>query len=203
MNLYVALVAPLENDNRVYNYGDKEEVESEAGETRANGPRHSVKASLEGAYGKRALAYMETLMQDINGGVVDRHGDALSSGMVAKFKKSAVFASASVAIQQPSAIGRALALVDPKYFLPGAAKGSWEELKRYAGTAVIKDMGRFDMSMNGTAAQWLVKRDYTLRGGKEALDAAKALVSVKDESLRDDVLGYLPGKMEEITWTKI
>lgn len=76
------------------------------------------------------------------------------------FKKNAVFASASVVIQQPSAIVRAAALIDPKYFVGHIidrekVAPTWEIIKKYAPVAGIKDMGYFDTNMGKSTVDYL------------------------------------------------
>ena len=195
MILYGSMCVPLENFNRVYNYKYKE-IDEETGEV--IGPAKSVKAALEGAYGKQALKYIETLMGDLNGGMRTQT-DGVAGWLTSKFKKNAVFASMSVVAQQPSAIVRAMALVDPKYFAPGIAqRGSWDELMKYSGTAIIKDMGGFDTATGRTTRDWLLRKDP--KGLKEK---GKELVNVKDGSYRDEVLSYLPAKADQIAWTHL
>ncbi len=188
MNLYNAMAVPLDNFNRVYNYrirGDKDATKAQ-----------SVKAALEAAYGKEANAYIKQLLNDVNGGIRPDKGDAEARKMMSLWKKGAVFASLSVVVQQPSAIGRALALVDAKYFRKGYTKAGYEEMMKWSGTANIKAMGRFDANMGMTAAGWLTQREYT------GMDE-KAKAFAKDGSFRDDVLSWLPQKADEMTWTAI
>jgi len=188
MNLYNAMAVPLDNFNRVYNYrirGDKDATKAQ-----------SVKAALEAAYGKEANAYIKQLLNDVNGGIRPDKGDAEARKMMSLWKKGAVFASLSVVVQQPSAIGRALALIDPKYFRKGYTKAGYEEMMKWSGTANIKAMGRFDANMGMTAADWLTQREYT------GMDE-KAKAFAKDGSFRDDVLSWLPQKADEMTWTAL
>lgn len=195
MILYGSMCVPLENFNRVYNYKYKE-IDEETGEV--IGSAKSVKAALEGAYGKQALKYIETLMGDLNGGMRTQT-DGVASWLTSKFKKNAVFASLSVVAQQPSAIVRAMALVDPKYFATGIAQhGSWAELMQYSGTAIIKDMGGFDTATGRTTRDWLIRKEPA--GLKEK---AKAFVDVKDGGYRDEALSYLPAKADQIAWTHL
>lgn len=185
MCLYNAFVVPLENFNRVYNY-----------QSIADGSRYSVKESLAEAYGKKAGKYIDHLIEDINGGVRHR-SDGLASALISKFKKNAVFASASVVVQQPSAIGRAVALIGPEYFVtkPGG-KAAYEEMKKYAPVAFIKELGRFDTNTGVQTTDYLTGVGYDSR-----LEKGKALVF--DSKYRDDVLSRLPALADEVTWTHI
>lgn len=105
MASYNAFALPLENFDRVYNYHS------------SNGDEfNSIRTLVENAYGKKATGYISDLLEDLNGGVVHEAGSDIVDKLTSMFKKNAVFASASVAIQQPSAIGRALSIIDTKYF---------------------------------------------------------------------------------------
>ena len=115
------------------------------------------------------------------------------------FKKNAVLASLSVAIQQPSAIGRALLYIDPKYFVGEGALKSWskanlEEMMKYSDTAFIKENGAFDPAVSrGALEKMLYEEPETVK------EKIKALIS-KDSTYRDNIAGWLPGVMDSITW---
>ena len=189
MSKYHAFVLPLENLDRVYNlYSVKD------------GQYSSIKEVIKDAYGSKALDYIEDLIKDINGGVVQEAGTDIMSRLTSLFKKNAVFASMSVTIQQPSAIARALSEVDAKYFAKTTGSGfnrkSYEEMKKYAPIAVIKEMGYFDTNMAQNTVDYLNKDFY--EGAKEKLSAFR-----KDGSYRDDVMTFFASKADEITWTHI
>lgn len=189
MSKYHAFVLPLENLDRVYNlYSVKD------------GQYSSIKEVIKDAYGSKALDYIEDLIKDINGGVVQEAGTDIISRLTSLFKKNAVFASMSVTIQQPSAIARALSELDAKYFAKTTGSGfnrkSYEEMKKYAPIAVIKEMGYFDTNMAQNTVDYLNKDFY--EGAKEKLSAFR-----KDGSYRDDVMTFFASKADEITWTHI
>lgn len=190
MSKYHAFVLPLENLDRVYNLY---EVNSDNKYT-------SVKEFIKNAYGEKVLTYIDDLIRDINGGVVQEAGTDILSSLTSKFKKNAVFASASVAIQQPSAIARALSEIDTKYFAKTTGSGfnrkAYEEMKKYAPVAIIKEMGYFDTNMAQSTIDYLNKNDYS--GLKE-----KAKAFVIDGSYRDDAMSFFASKADEITWTHI
>lgn len=179
MLLYSSMCVPLENFNRVYNYKYTDEDGN-----------HSVKQSLINAYGSSAQKYIEQLMHDLNGGVAVQ-SDGVMDQLISKFKKNAVYASASVVVQQPSAMVRAMALVNPKYFAGGVMKdGSWDELTRYSGVAVIKEMGGFDTSTGFGAQDWITgeRRKTKLETfGKKA----------------DDIASFLPERADRLAWVAI
>ena len=181
MILYNAMAVEQDNLQRIMNY--KTPVD-ELG----NMPSDSVKAALTNAYSEGAVQYIDTLMRDINGGLVPDSREAGVNSMIALFKKNAVFASLSVFVQQYSSIARAMAVMDGKYLVRTVRqKRNYEELKRYSGVAVIKEMGGFDTTTGRSGANWIMEKlaDKTAR---EKLDKAGA---------------YLPGKMDEAAWCHI
>jgi hypothetical protein len=180
MSMYHAFVLPLEDFMRVYNYSS------------TAGGYDSVQQYIKNAYGSQANQYIERLMDDLNGGArVDSSADPINKG-ISLFKKASVFASASVVVQQPSAIARAFAYINPKYF--GTSVGSalnlkkhkevWAEVKKYAPVAVIKEMGYFDTGMGRSTVEWI-------KGNK----------TIKDKM--DDALSKAPAKADELSWSYI
>ena len=176
MSMYHAFVLPLEDFMRVYNYSS------------TAGGYDSVQQYIKNAYGVQANTYIETLMNDLNGGArTDPATDLIGKGM-SLFKKAAVFASASVVIQQPSAIARAMAYVDAKYFVdkPEATKHSetWAEVRKYAPVAIIKEMGYFDTNMGRSTVDW-IKEEKTWRDKV------------------DDIASKAPALADELAWCAI
>lgn len=186
MSLYHSMVLPLEDFTRVWNYS-------------AGG--RSVKNEVESIYGKEAVAYVEDLLKQLNGGVRADSVELAYSKWLSGFKKAATFASLSVVIQQRSAIARAYGEILPQYFRKGKKmrrSDAWEELQKYAGCAGIKEMGGFDTGTGGGSAEWLIRRKYD---GK--WDSFKGMFNFKDSSHRDEVLSRLPAWMDEVTWCDI
>lgn len=192
MSMYHAFVLPLEDFNRVFNYktptSDKYNPES-------------VKSYLQNAYGTQPVQYIKQLITDLNGGA---RSDA-SAGFVNKgislFKKGAVFASASVVIQQPSAIARAFAYINPIYFATAKVdltkhSRDWEECKQYAPVATIKEMGYFDTNVGPQTTEWITAKEYKGFGEK-----IKAVFT--DSNYRDEILSKAPALADELAWTHI
>lgn len=192
MSMYHGFVLPMEDFRRVYNYSTPNVEE---------GNSQSVNAAIENAHGKAATAYIDQLYKDLNGGAVSDNRENLSKKLVGLHKKAAVFASASVVIQQPSAIVRAFALVEPRYFIGPKVDRKrhgalWTELKQYAPVAFVKEMGYFDTGMGRSAKDYLQAEEYS--GIRE-----KAAALFKDADYRDEVLGKAPALADEITWCAI
>lgn len=191
MSMYHSMVLPMEDFRRVYNYS------SPAMEGQAPVGVNSV---IENAYGPEATAYFDQLYKELNGGAITDPRETAFKERIGKFKKAAVMLSTSVVVQQFSAIGRAYALVDPKYFIGARVdkkrhKALWAELKQYAPVAIIKEMGGFDTGMGAGATDYLLKESY----GK----GEKTKAFFVDEQFRGDVLGRLPALADELTWCSI
>jgi len=192
MSMYHGFALPMEDFRRVYNYSSPN-VEA--------GNSQSVNAAIENAFGKAATGYIDQLYKDLNGGAVGDNRENLSKKLVSLHKKAAVFASASVVIQQLSAIVRAFALIDPKHFVGPKVdrkrhKQLWEEVKKYAPVAFVKEMGYFDTGMGRSARDFLQAEEYS--GIREKMTAL-----FKDADYRDEILGKAPALADEITWCSI
>lgn len=180
MGIYNAFTVPVDNINRVLNYqmrGSK------------NISPRSLKQEIKRVHGKPALNYIATLLRDIGGGV--RADERTKIGkLVSLFKKNAVFLSASVAIQQPSAIIRAMALVNPKYFIgkPTNPLKSWRQMTQYAGVGVIKEMGRFDTGTGQSATEWIT----------EGIRDEKWQNNLRKKA--EKIAGFAPELMDELAW---
>ena len=192
MSTYHGFALPIEDFNRIFNYqtGRNEEKASV-----------SVKAAIQGAYSPAAIQYISRMLTDINGGARTDPAAGVIGKMMSLFKKGAVFASLSVAIQQPSAIGRAAALIDPKWFSGKKVTKQnidqvWEECKKYAPVALIKEMGFFDTSVGKSTQDYITARNY-----KGLKNIVKGFFT--DASYRDEQMGMLPALLDNITWANI
>ncbi|MBR2410142.1 MAG: hypothetical protein IKB08_00290 [Clostridia bacterium] len=185
MSLYNAMTIPIENFTRVFNYQKPVQEEfTEEGKLQKN-TGNSYKEKFKDVYGERGVKYFEDFLRDMNGGNQTTSRDFMSK-MMGMFKKSAVTGSLSVAIQQPSAIVRATALIDPKYFVTKPySQEDYNEMLRYCPVAGIKEIGRFDTGTGLTATEWILNE----KGG------------FKDKA--DEFLSYLPGWMDRRTWVYI
>ena len=185
MALYHAFTLPLEDFQRVYNY------HTQVGE---NG---TVSQAVRGYMDTESKRYIEQFIRDLNGGVRPDNGSRYVNKGISLFKKGAVFASASVAIQQPSAIARAMAVIPAKHFVATTvSKRDYAQLKKYAPVAIVKEMGYFDTGMGKTATDWI--NEDKPRGFGQKFGAL-----FTDSDYRDSVLSALPEKADELTWAHI
>lgn len=188
MSMYHAFTLALEDFYRVYNY------KTPASETMDS---ESVISFLENAHGAASVSYIDQLLKDLNGGARSDPRETVAKSLMSRFKKSAVMASLSVVVQQPTSIVRAMALVDAKYFgvapisrgvlkalNPKKHKALWAEVKKYAPVAIIKEMGYFDTGMGKSSVEWL-------KGEKTFMDKV------------DDALTKAPAVADELAWISI
>ena len=192
MSMYHAFVLPMEDFYRVYNFNTP---------TSEGTAIQSVEMTIQNAYGKGAIKYIDQLLKDLNGGARTDSTTGFINKMMGLFKKGAVFASMSVVIQQPSAIARAAALVDAKYFIGPKVdkkrhKALWDEVKQYAPVAIIKEMGYFDTNMGSSTQDFIMGKEYSGFGEK-----MKAVVS--DSNYRDEILSKAPALADELAWCGI
>lgn len=177
MATYNAMAIPQDTMAKVYNYKQRGED---------GGANTYIRAELDKAYGQHTSKYIKTFINDISGNITVDPRDSMVSKMISVFRRNAVSGKLSVAIQQPSAIVRATALVDPKYFFGHVDKNTYDTAKKYSGTAVIKEVGGFDAYTGKGLVQWMADND-----------------KLNFRNVRDAVAGWLPQKMDEITWCRI
>jgi hypothetical protein len=199
MAAYSAMVQPIEDLKRLLNHKVVE----------GDGAINTIRALIGQKYGQAAEDYISQLLKDLNGATQsDTRASAFTDKMISAFKRGAVMASASVVLQQPTAMARAMAYISPKYFAQNPffrpSKSVWEEMMQYAGDAVIKDMGKFDIGLGLSATQYIMdeklgvfetyrrlKADSKTKAGKAAFDR---LI---------DRLTAAPGKADQWTWSII
>ena len=187
MSMYHSFTLPMEDFYRVYNWNQRGDSDGK----RTMGVRQMIQQTA----GKGAVTYIDQFLKDLNGGLRADPRETVSKAMLSGFKKAAVSASLSVAIQQPSAVGRALAYIEPKYFIGSKVEGTkfaetWEQLKKYAAVAGLKEMGRFDVDMGRSTLEYIIGRNGLSTWGK-----------ITDKV--DEFSGWLPEMADQVTWCAI
>lgn len=141
MSNYNGLSIPIANAMKWFNYQRR-------GLNKAVDYNSSVKRAVVNAMGRSGASYFINLIKDVNGLSEGGTGTALPSAIVSNAKRAAVAAKLRVMIQQPTAIVRAMAMVNPKYFvgisnaqLPSVVR----EMQREAPIAWWKSQGNFDI----------------------------------------------------------
>lgn len=172
--MYHNFALPMEDFYRVYNY---------------NTSGDGIRQQMLRKHGEASVDYVDTFLKDVNGGVRADNRETVYNMFLSGFKKAAVSASLSVAIQQPSAVGRAFSIIDAKYFAGSKVdsisgiSATWEEMKKYAPVVGLKEIGRFDTDM-GRSTQELLSGEN-----------AKGFMAAVDK-----FGGWMPEQMDKITW---
>lgn len=189
MALYSSMALPIENLQRVINYTpvvtDENglPVQDEKGKTKRD--TKNVKTAIANAYGDGAMRYINTFVTQVNGGIRSDPTDNIWNKMTSKFKGGAVMGNISVVIQQPTALMRAMAMIDPRYFFGTARVSDYKDMMAHAPVAMIKKMGKFDTGMGQTAVEYMMNEEKTL-----------------DEKAAD-LLGLGAEFADMVTWTNI
>ena len=186
---YATMGLANESLNKVLNQTLNETVS----DSHYNYTKRNVRAVLEEAYGKTAVEYLTKLQVQLNGGAyqIDK---SFYDKLISLFRKNAVAGSLSVALQQPMSYIRAAMMIDTKYLAqalnPETWKGSYAEMMKYSGVAVIKDMGRFDMNFGQSAREYLMPESKQSTG-------RKIWNGIEEYST------ILPELMDRMTWTRM
>ncbi len=226
---YATFAIPIENFNKVLNQPifEGEVIEDDGTGTPLDATsRMTLRGLFEQKYGSDALSYLRNYLTDVNGGPgMDTRNSGPWKKMTSLFKKSAVTASLSVAVQQPMSVWRAMAVISPKYFVPiwqnkdkvNVGK-EWEQLTQYSGVALIKERGGFDMTGTRSLASQLAGTSGDVYGVRNTIRDAIEAVNTREEGARstkikeaqraitqkaDDIMGWLPAKADQATWSYI
>ena len=211
MATYHAFVLPVEDLTRVLNYQPSNAIVDDEGNWTDDKERKeysTLKAVIESKYGAQANAYIEQLIRDLNGGARREAAVNLIDKGITAFKRASTMASLSVLVQQPTSLFRAMAYVDPKYFRSLAAldikghKEAWEQVKKYAKVAAIKEMGGYDTGVGTRTADYLSSKEYKTWG-----DRAKAFflpdVYGGDSNYRAEIFGKGAAYADELAWIQM
>ena len=210
MSRYHGFVLPMEDFRRVFNFSSYATDESST----------AVRASMENAFGKQAVKYFDDLYRDLNSGAsADRSNEKIVRKWFSKFKKNAVMYSLSVVVQQPTAIVRAGAMIDKKYFgflgyTGQIATGMvrlfsknhtklWNEMLEYApGVTTIKDIGGFDTATGGSILSALKEETYE-NASEHWNEFTKHPLKWTSYIADNNTLSKIPAYADQIAWVEI
>ena len=179
MAKYNALALPILDAMKWYNY--KETVTTADGKVLTQ----TVQRSMEKAYGRAANQYFTTFMKDLNGVSEGGRGEGLANRMISNYKIAAVGANLRVAILQPTAYVRAMAVISPRYLTRAfSMKNGYKEMLQYSGIATWKDMGFYDTNIG--------------RGIREQI---KGETTFKDKAV--EKLMFLAELGDKLTWGRL
>lgn len=180
MNLYNAYSESMNDFMKVYNFHALRDREDGKGYS-----DYSVKQVIAHAYSQKATTFISTFMRDLNGNVSKGRVTGIDNMMNAALgnaKKASVFANGRVALQQPTAIMRAFAVISPKY-LKGVKieKGAMQEMFEHCPIALWKSWGYYDINM-----------------GKSIED-----IMMNNGNWLEDKMTDIYGAADNVTWTAI
>ena len=139
MSMYNALVVPLSDFTRVFNYKSKDAD---------NTIYDSVQKALEASGGELGVAYIKQFVKDINKQANTIAAESLGAKALSGYKKAKVGANLRVLAQQPTSIIRAADMVDPKYLIKGLQqKANYEEMFDHSEIAYWKSLGFYQTDM--------------------------------------------------------
>lgn len=144
MAKYNALVIPIVDAQKWYNY--KDSAKNEAGQVNTR----TVQRAMTKAYGQSANRYVVQFLKDLNGVKESgARGEVFAGKMISNYKRAAVAANLRVALLQPTAYVRAAAVLDYKYLAKAfgdrtGTRQATAEMLEHSGIALWKDMGFFD-----------------------------------------------------------
>lgn len=175
MNLYNSYTESLNDFMKVYNYH----------QLGPNNSDYSVEQAVAHAYSQKATTFISTFIKDLNGNVSKGRQSGISKLMDASLgnaKKASVFANGRVALQQPTALVRAFAVISPKY-LAGVkpTKENMKEMFEHCPIALWKSWGYYDINMGKSI------EDLMMNNGRWLEDMASDLY----------------GKLDNATWSVI
>lgn len=166
MAAYNAFVIPLNDLQKVLNF---------------RGNKINIQEDITLAKGDKALAYINNLIRDVNGGIRNEAGTKIVKGFMSNYKAATMGLNIRVAFQQPFSLSRASAIIDHKYLAKATfTKRKWELIKKYSAIAQWKDWGYYSMDI-----------------GRQMKD-----VLLDKKNFKDNFM-LLIGKADEVAWTQM
>ncbi len=184
MAKYNALVIPIVDAQKWYNY--KDSAKNEAGQVNTR----TVQRSMTKAYGQSANRYVVQFLKDLNGVKESgARGEGFANKMISNYKRAAVAANLRVALLQPTAYVRAAAVLDYKYLAKAfgdrtGTRQATAEMLEHSGIALWKDMGFFDTDVGRS-----IRDQIKGKGSK--------LEDLVDKSMAAAELG------DKVTWARL
>lgn len=138
MATYAAWLGTSEDVNRIRNFVFWED----------GARKGTVKDILDTVHGTQGSKYLEKLLTDVAIGVKGTDNLNPFDRLVGHYKAASVGANLRVVIQQPTAILRAMDMIDAHYLAEGAVRPlkGWKKAMEYAPIAQWKDWGYFDIN---------------------------------------------------------
>lgn len=181
MASYSGLAMPVDDLLKWYNYQSRDEN----GKADYNG---SVKKEIRRTIGGVGTQYIQRLMDDLNGMSRKAYESDFVGKAISNYKRAAIMAKVRVVIQQPTAILRASAVMNPKYFsgvFRGVGKNTIAEMQEHSGLAWWKSNGNYEIGTGASMKSMIIGMQ----------DSARETVSEK--------LGAPAGMADDLGWACI
>ena len=181
MASYSGLAMPVDDMLKWYNYQSRDEN----GRADYNG---SVKKEIRRTIGSVGTQYIQRLMDDLNGMSRRSYENDLIGKAISNYKRAAIMAKVRVVIQQPTAILRASAVMNPKYFsgvFRGVGRNTIAEMQEHSGLAWWKSNGNYEIGTGASMKSMIIGMQ----------DSARETVSEK--------LGAPAGMADDLGWACI
>lgn len=172
MATYNGLALAIDDANKWLMYARRDENNKKK-------PNEDVKTAIRSVLGEVGVRYAENLLMDLNG-LTPRVDESVLSKLMSNYKKSSVAAKIRVIIQQPTAMLRATAEINPAYMALATAKqvqpGLIKEMQKYSSIAWWKSNGNYDIGTGKSIHEILFGSDTAMRKISSAalLPAGKA-----------------------------
>lgn len=154
MASYSTFTAPLMDAMKWFNHRSMDHE----GDAVIYGP--SVKQEIDRVYGNQYLEYFKKLIQDINAETTKGIESQISDTLTSRMKVASVGANLRVAIQQPTAYVRAMAVMNPKYLLKAVPhKSQIKKAKENSAIAQWKSWGYFETSIGQSMKNVITGQD--------------------------------------------
>lgn len=154
MSMYNALVVPLTDFSRVFNYVSK---------NKTSGEIDSVQKALTASGGKLGIAYVKQFIKDINKQATSIPAESFINESIGRYKKAKIAASLSVLAQQPTSIARAADMIDPKYIIKGLTMtANYDEMFANSPIAYWKSLGFYQTDMGRNMKDILLGNESAL-----------------------------------------
>ena len=158
MAVYNGMAAPMQDALSWLNYRQYDE----------NGNRvTSLKQELGMVFGPEAERYVKNFFRNVNGMSTGDFGTEIANKALGRFRASAVAGSFRVMIQQPTAIVRAMSMINPRHFVATKfGRRTVAEMERWAPIAWWKMNGGYEVGLGHSMRE-------TIIGDASVLDSAK------------------------------
>lgn len=132
----------------------------------------TVKELFERVYGKKGSEYLENLLSDIAQGTKTGADRTLLEGMFGRWKAAKVGGNLRVIVQQPTAILRAMSMIEPRFLATTKNPvAGWKKALKYSEIAQWKDWGYFEMDTGRSIRELITGTESKLDKAKNAFMA--------------------------------